>query len=60
MGGPDADSRKSTMGHVTLNMCFSSGMICGSRSVFGCVRGTKHQHIIFQAQVGLVHILEKA
>jgi hypothetical protein len=31
-----------------------------SRSAFWCVRGVKHRHTIFHAQVGLVQIPQKA
>jgi hypothetical protein len=44
---PGAVSIKSSSGQVTLNMCFASCGICGSRSVFRCVRGAKHQRTIF-------------
>jgi hypothetical protein len=44
-------SRTSVTGHVTLNLCFPSSRICGSRSAFWCVSGVKHQRTIFQALV---------
>jgi hypothetical protein len=31
-GGPGAISIKSALGHITPNLCFASGRICGSRS----------------------------
>jgi hypothetical protein len=33
-GGPGAISIKSVPGHVTPNLCFITGEICGSRSAF--------------------------
>jgi hypothetical protein len=51
-GGTDTDSIKSVQGHVTLNLFFSSGGICGSCSAFQCVRGIKHRQTIFHARVG--------
>jgi hypothetical protein len=40
-------------GHVTCR-------ICGSRSVFHCVRGVEHRRTIFHARLGLVRILQMA
>jgi hypothetical protein len=34
--------RKNAPRHFTLNLFFTSGGICGSRSAFLCVRGAKH------------------
>jgi hypothetical protein len=34
---PDAVSRKSASGHVVPNLCFASGVICGSRSAIRCM-----------------------
>jgi hypothetical protein len=45
-------SVKSVLGHVTPNLCFPSGGICGSCSAFPCVRGAKHRRTIFHAPVG--------
>jgi hypothetical protein len=59
-GGLDAVSRKSTSGHIALNLCSTSGGICGSCSAFWCVRAVKRQRTIFQARVGPVRFLEKA
>jgi hypothetical protein len=54
---PGVDLRKSTIGHVTPNLCFlASGAICGSLSVFCCIRGVKYRRNIFDAQVGPVCI----
>jgi hypothetical protein len=39
---------------------FASGVICGSRSAFRCVRDMKCRRTIFYAQVGLVRIPQKA
>jgi hypothetical protein len=52
------DSTESSLGHVTQNLCFASGWICGSRSALQCVWGTNHQHTIFLARVRLVRIPE--
>jgi hypothetical protein len=41
LGWPSVGPKKSTPGHVTPNLCFSSGGICGSCSVFCYVRGAK-------------------
>jgi hypothetical protein len=43
LGGTGTDSRKSTSRHITPNLCFGSGWICGSRSAFRCVREAKRQ-----------------
>jgi hypothetical protein len=40
-GRTATDSTKSTPGYVTLNICFESGVICGSRCTFWCIRGAK-------------------
>jgi hypothetical protein len=53
-GGPSAVSGKSTLGHVTSNLCFSSGGIYGSCSAFRCICGAKRQYTIFHAQMNLV------
>jgi hypothetical protein len=39
---------------------FPSSEICGSRSVFRCVQGVKHQRNIFHSRVGPVWIRQKA
>jgi hypothetical protein len=36
LSGPGTVSIKSAQGHITLNLCFASGGICGSRSAFLC------------------------
>jgi hypothetical protein len=36
--GTGTDTIKSVPGHVTLNLWFSSGGICGSHSAYWCVR----------------------
>jgi hypothetical protein len=54
------DTRKSAPRHVTPNLCFGSGGICGSHSAFRCVRGAKRQCAIFHARVGRVRILQNA
>jgi hypothetical protein len=40
--GTGTDSTRSALGHVTPNLCFASGRICGSRSSLRCFRGAKH------------------
>jgi hypothetical protein len=47
------DSTKSASGHVMSNFCFCIrwDMICGSRSAFRCVRGTKRRNNIFRGRV---------
>jgi hypothetical protein len=59
-GGPGAVFIKSVSGHITLDTCFLSIGICGSRSAFQCIRGTKRRCTIFYAQVGPVTIPQKA
>jgi hypothetical protein len=59
-GATESDLTQIAPGHVKSNLCFASGGICGSRSAFWCVRGAKHQHIIFHAQVGPIQIRQKA
>jgi hypothetical protein len=54
--GPSADPTGNTLGHVSGNTCFASGVICGSRSAFMCVQKVKRQRTIFHAQVGPVWI----
>jgi hypothetical protein len=49
LGGLKAVSIKSTPGHVTSNLCFASGGICVSRSVFRCIQATKRRRTIFHA-----------
>jgi hypothetical protein len=39
---------------------FASGGICGSRSAFRCVQGTKRWNPIFHARVGLIQFPQKA
>jgi hypothetical protein len=56
LGGTSTDSKNSTSRHVTLNLCFASGRICGSRSAFRCVRDAKRQCTIFHARLGPVRI----
>jgi hypothetical protein len=51
---PGAVSIKIISGHITLNLCFLSCVMCGSRSAFWCVQGVKCGNTIFLAQVGLV------
>jgi hypothetical protein len=51
---------KSVMGHLTLNLCFASCGLCGSRSAVRCARGAKHRRAIFHVRVGLVRISQKA
>jgi hypothetical protein len=47
--------------HTLPRTCvFTFGGICGSRSAFRCVRGTKRQRTIFHARVGTVQIPQKA
>jgi hypothetical protein len=58
--GTGMDSTKTAMGHITLNLCFASGGIYGSRSAFWCVRGVKYRRTIFHARVGPVWIQQKA
>jgi hypothetical protein len=55
-GGPGAVSINSSLGHVTLNLVFASGAVCGSRSAFRCVSAMKHRRNIFHARAGLVQI----
>jgi hypothetical protein len=59
LGWTSTDSRKNTLGHVTVNLCFPSGVICGSRSAFWCVWGMKHRHTFFHAVVGPVRFTQK-
>jgi hypothetical protein len=58
-GGTGTDLTKSASGHVASNLCFAFGGICGSRSAFLCIRGTKHQNTIFHARVGTVWLAQK-
>jgi hypothetical protein len=51
-------SRKSALGHITLNFCFASGGTHGSRIALRCVRGVKRRCTIFLARVGPGQILE--
>jgi hypothetical protein len=55
----DTDSTKSTSRHVMPNSFFAFGGICGSRSKFRCIQGTKRERPIFQAWVGPVQIQQK-
>jgi hypothetical protein len=57
-GGTCLDSTKSRSGVVTLNCCFSSGLICGSHSALPCVWDAKCQRTIFHGQVGPVRNVE--
>jgi hypothetical protein len=45
---------------VSINMCFASGGIYGSRSAFRSDRGLKHGHTIFQARVASLRFPKKA
>jgi hypothetical protein len=59
-GGTGAVSIKSTLGQVTLNLCFAFGGICGSRSALQCIRVVKRRCTILHAHVGPVRIPQKA
>jgi hypothetical protein len=54
LGANGTNSTKSVLGHITPNLCFASGGICGSRNAFRCVQGTKRRCTISQAQLGPV------
>jgi hypothetical protein len=58
-GGLGVDCTKNTSGHITLNLCFASGGICMTHSVFWCVRDVKHRRSIFHVWVGPVWIPQK-
>jgi hypothetical protein len=60
LGGLGAVSIKDELRHVTPNLFFASIGICGSHSVFQCVRGVKHRQTIFHAWVGPVRFPEEA
>jgi hypothetical protein len=60
LDAPGAVSIKSAPGHVTPNMRFASGGICGSHCAFQGIRGMKYRCTIFHAQVGLVRFPKKA
>jgi hypothetical protein len=60
LGGTGTDSTKSILRHVTSNLCFPSGGICGSCSACWCVWGMKYRHTIFHARVGPVRIQQNA
>jgi hypothetical protein len=59
-GGTGAVSIKSTLGQVTLNLCFAFGGICGSRSALQCIRVLKRRCTILHAHVRPVRIPQKA
>jgi hypothetical protein len=56
LGRDSTESTKSTLGHITPNMCFASGGTSGSHSAFRCVWGMKHLCTIFLARVELLRI----
>jgi hypothetical protein len=58
-GGPGAVSTKSAPGHVTLNLYFASGWICGSHSAVQGIWSMKCHGTIFDAQVGPVRFPKK-
>jgi hypothetical protein len=53
------NTTKSVLGHVTPNLCFAFGGICGPQSAFQCVWGTKCRRTILDARVGPVWIPQK-
>jgi hypothetical protein len=53
-------STKSMLGHVTSNLYFCIGRICGSCGAFRCILGVKRRCAIFHARVGPVQFQEKA
>jgi hypothetical protein len=59
-GGTGTNSTNSALGHVTPNLCFSFGVICGSRNAFWSVWGVKCRCTIFHARVGLVRFPQNA
>jgi ribosomal protein S28E/S33 len=60
MHGPIQILQKACRDMLCRTCFFASGGLCGSRSAFRCVRGMKHRHTIFRAQVGPVRIQQKA
>jgi hypothetical protein len=54
--GPVRMSQKTRRDTIHRTCVFASGVICGSRSTFRCVRATKCRHTTFYARVGLVRI----
>jgi hypothetical protein len=50
---------KNASGDVTLNLCFASRRICGSRCALHCFWGAKRRRTIFLARVGPLQIPEK-
>jgi hypothetical protein len=52
--GTGTDYAKSASGHVTPNLSFAFGVICGSRCALWCVRGVNRRRTIFLARVGPV------
>jgi hypothetical protein len=50
---------KNAPGHITPNLCFASGGICGSHNGFVSVQGVKRQRTIFHARVGPIQIQQK-
>jgi hypothetical protein len=58
-GGIGTNTTKSVLGHITPNLCFAFGGICGPQSAFQCVWGTKCRRTILDARVGPVWIPQK-
>jgi hypothetical protein len=52
-------SQKARVETLRQTCVFTSGGICGSRSVFWYIQGVKHERTIFHARVGLVRIPQK-
>jgi hypothetical protein len=59
-GETNTDSTKSVRDMLHRSCVFTSGVICGSRSVFWCIQATKHRCTVVHAWVGLVQIAQKA